>query len=116
MLFEGLDGSGASLSGALYSGFGGCLDSLKRFCTQISCGTSEFGAGDSGVACTTAKSTWKLLSMHHGLELIEASGNGLEGCGAGREPSLIGWLEVRKPRETVHRACDDHKSGFLRQE
>ena len=35
MLFEALDGSGASLPGALYSGFGGTLDSLERFCTQI---------------------------------------------------------------------------------
>ena len=35
MLFEALDGSGASLPGAPYSGFGGTLDSLKKFRTRI---------------------------------------------------------------------------------
>ena len=54
MLFEASDGSGASLPGALYSGFGGDLDSLESFCTQIWCRTSEFDAGDSGVACNQA--------------------------------------------------------------
>ena len=35
MLFEALDGSWSSLPGAPYSGFGGTLDSLERFCTRI---------------------------------------------------------------------------------
>ena len=35
MLFEALDGSWSSLPGAPYSGFGGTLDSLKKFCTRI---------------------------------------------------------------------------------
>ena len=87
MLFEALDGSGASLPGALYSGFGGCLDSLKRFCTQISCRTSEFGAGDSGVAWRQPIPRGNCLVSIMDWELIEASGKGLEGCGAGREPS-----------------------------
>ena len=87
MLFEALDGSGASLPGALYSGFGGCLDSLKRFCTQISCRTSEFGAGDSGVAWNQPNPRGNCLVSIMDWELIEASGKCLEGCRAGREPS-----------------------------
>ena len=35
MLFEALDGTWSSIPGALYSGFGGTLDSLKKFCTRI---------------------------------------------------------------------------------
>ena len=35
MLFEALAGSWSSLPGAPYPGFGGRLDSLKKYCTRI---------------------------------------------------------------------------------
>ena len=66
---------------------------------------------DSGVLWNQPK----LLSKHHGSRIDRGFWEVLGGLWAG-EGARLGWLGVRRTRETVQRSGDNQKSGFLRPE